>query len=530
MIERMLPRLKKAIHLAWTNPRLLLHRIRKTFTSPARYRNLGEAALRWPVVARIAFKALFGASPNSRQPHFRKRSSMALTVYSLFSVGTVRTTLAGPDRKRPLHSLLEKDSFLDFSTKLTERMKQWRASVPYKDMLATEQARRETRQRARTSQDLPSSPLKVLIVSDNWNFGDVLLNALTQEGFQVRTFYFEQFRKRRNSGFTNTHLFVPTEYYATPDSVRKIVSEKSPIFSDLMEWADIVFVEWCNLPAIWLSRLLTENKRLVVRLHSYEAFTFFPYFVNWGGVDGLIYVSEPVRRIMQAKHGERLGSTAQITLPNVKHRPSEGNAPADRAFVLGLAGYSNANKNPILALEILRILRQRDPRWRLKLVGHPWPENGNPAEQRYRDEFNAKLRDKDIADAVIVEPFTDDVPGWCRSIGFMLSTSDREGTHEVLVEGMSVGAVPIVRQWPMMAPFGGPEAVYPDLSHLIFREAEEAADLIVKQNARFEETSREMLDIYEKQLSPEVVVPRYGAFLRSLVNRTESTSEIESVQ
>jgi hypothetical protein len=48
---------------------------------------------------------------------------------------------------------------------------------------------------------------------------------------------------------------------------------------------------------------------------------------------------------------------------------------------------------------------------------------------------------------------TFDTPGrdmarWFRQVGYVLSTSDREGSHAAVTEGMAAGSVPIVRPWP----------------------------------------------------------------------------------
>lgn len=514
-------RVKRALRLAVTNPREFLRRLGPQRQIASNYRKFGEAVLRWQFFTPFAFRAAFGPKSKSVQDRLRKRSSAALTVYSLYAISTVRKVLVGPHRKSGLHSLLEREKFVDFSGEISERMRIWHDSAPYNDLIFTERTRRDARI-AEQLKALPlTEPLNLLIVSENWNFTESLVKELSEFGFKIRTFHFPQYQKGKSTGFSTRNLFVPVEYYSTPEDIRKITKNNSPIFHDLMDWADIVLAEWCNIPAIWLSRALDEKKKLVVRLHSYEAFTFHPYFMNWGGVDGIIYVSDPIRQIMNAKHGERLAAVRQITLPNVRKYPTNPatKVPEDRSFVLGLAGYNSANKNPIMALEILKKLRSHDPRWHLKLVGYPWPEKPNLFEANYRDRFFDQLKDESISSAVSVQPFVDEMYDWCRSIGFMLSTSDREGTHETIVEGMSVGAVPIIRNWPMVAPFGGPKAVYPYLSHLMFDHIEDAVEIILNQNASFTEAANGAMSLYEDHLSPKAVAPRYASFLRHISSR-----------
>jgi len=46
------------------------------------------------------------------------------------------------------------------------------------------------------------------------------------------------------------------------------------------------------------------------------------------------------------------------------------------------------------------------------------------------------------------------VAAWLRRVGFVLSTSDDEGSHVAVSEGMASRAVPVLRHWP------GAETVY----------------------------------------------------------------------
>jgi glycosyltransferase involved in cell wall biosynthesis len=43
----------------------------------------------------------------------------------------------------------------------------------------------------------------------------------------------------------------------------------------------------------------------------------------------------------------------------------------------------------------------------------------------------------------------------------VLSASSRESFHVALVEGAASGAVPVVRDWPLVARYGGPRAIFP---------------------------------------------------------------------
>jgi hypothetical protein len=97
-----------------------------------------------------------------------------------------------------------------------------------------------------------------------------------------------------------------------------------------------------------------------------------------------------------------------------------------------------------------------------------------PEEQCYYKELYLRRDHSAFANSVTFDPFGDDVAIWLSKIGFVLSTSDHEGSHQAVAEGMASGAIPIIRNWK------GADAIYPP--KYVFRTADEAVELILKWN------------------------------------------------
>jgi glycosyltransferase involved in cell wall biosynthesis len=72
----------------------------------------------------------------------------------------------------------------------------------------------------------------------------------------------------------------------------------------------------------------------------------------------------------------------------------------------------------------------------------------------------------------------EDVPDVLRSIGVIVSSSTRESFHLALVEGAASGAVPVVRDWPLLARYGGPRALFPD--EWVVADVDAAADRVLR--------------------------------------------------
>lgn len=67
-----------------------------------------------------------------------------------------------------------------------------------------------------------------------------------------------------------------------------------------IEWADLVFIEWCNDLAIQLTQnsKLLEEKKVIIRLHSYEALSGYVQHVRWTVVDCLLFVADHIKEIV----------------------------------------------------------------------------------------------------------------------------------------------------------------------------------------------------------------------------------------
>ncbi len=242
----------------------------------------------------------------------------------------------------------------------------------------------------------------------------------------------------------------------------------------LLQWADAIWCEWCAGNAVWYSQRVRPAQRLIVRLHRYEMTTSTPDEVQWENVDRLIFIAPHVRDTVVARLGPRAARPACLVYNTVDcqrfARPKHDSAP----WTLGLLGYCPKLKNPRLAAEILLRLRRHDQRWRLRLVGRP-PQSyewiwSNPDERRYYQELEAFIASANLTPHIIREDWTDDPPAWFARVGFILSCSDFEGSHQAVAEGLASGAVPVVRRWP------GAADMYPN--SLLFDTADQAAHLV----------------------------------------------------
>lgn len=242
---------------------------------------------------------------------------------------------------------------------------------------------------------------------------------------------------------------------ASPADQEGIMARAERALRPVLEETDVLFVDWCGAAAVLVNLVDPGATRVVVRLHSYEAFTHWPHLMDWSRVDDLVFVSDHLRDFtVDAVPGlsEQQAPRLHVLPLNRDLRPfvRPKRSPAAR-FELGLVSWGNVAKDPLWALEVLEALRHHDERYRLRLIGSGFDGQVSAVAQRYGDRLERELRRLEDQGAVLRVGQTDDVPSALGEVGVIVSASVRESFHAAVVEGAASGAVPVVRDWPFFA-------------------------------------------------------------------------------
>ena len=227
--------------------------------------------------------------------------------------------------------------------------------------------------------------------------------------------------------------------------------------------ADVVFVDWADKGLTWLTQVVPEGTRVVVRLHGVDTLSAWLHTAEWDKVDDVIFPSDHLRRAAAAALGGRLDGIRQHIVANpvdVERYVLPKTESARRT--LGMVGWAQQVKDPLWTLDVLAVLRRHDPRWRLRLIGADFAvDDSNPVEREAARAFLARLADPLVADGVDFVGYTTRLPEHLREVGWAVSSSRREGFHIGLVEMAASGAVPVVRDWPVYAGIGGATGLFP---------------------------------------------------------------------
>ena len=206
-----------------------------------------------------------------------------------------------------------------------------------------------------------------------------------------------------------------------------------------MNWAELCWFEWCDDLFAFASNLeIAENKRIVCRLHSSEAFTSVPFKVNWNNIDGLIVVAKHLLELLPEHLSKDLNTCVIENGVNIeKFGFRNRNKGFNIAFIAGII----PRKNPVLLLQITDKLVKKDRRYKLFVAGEF-------IDEELKLYWDYALRELNLHNNVIFEGWQSDVNKWLENKNYILSTSIHESFGYNIAEAMVKGIKPVIHNFP----------------------------------------------------------------------------------
>ena len=258
---------------------------------------------------------------------------------------------------------------------------------------------------------------------------------------------------------------------------RKIIVDNYKQIDKGMEWADICWFEWCDELIIYGSKLsLAMEKKVICRLHSYEAFTDYPKNVNWDNVDKLIFVAQHIRDNVLSKIS--ISEEKAIVIYNGIDLDKYTFKKREKGFNIAYVGYINYKKGPMLLLHTFKAIHDFDNRYVLHIAGKFQDE---------RDElyFNQMTNELQLRNSIKFDGWQTDVNKWLEDKNYIICTSLLESQNLSVMQAMSKGIKPLVHN------FVGARNVYP--SKYIWNTINEAVQNI-RNNSYDSEEYRSLIE------------------------------------
>lgn len=213
----------------------------------------------------------------------------------------------------------------------------------------------------------------------------------------------------------------------------------------LLKWADVIFCEWCLGNAVWYSKQKLSHQKLYIRIHRYDAFTTFPNLVLWDNVDKIIFIAPKIKEITINKIPQITNKACLIF--NYVPKNISTISLDNRKYNIGLLGYTPHYKRPDLSIKILQKLIKLNSKYKLIIKGKlpnetPWIWR-QKEEQTYYYKLIKYINDYNLQNNVIFEKHSN-IHNWFSNIGYIISCSDIEGSHQAVAEGMYAGCIPMI--------------------------------------------------------------------------------------
>lgn len=251
--------------------------------------------------------------------------------------------------------------------------------------------------------------------------------------------------------------------------INKVFSSFARFFPEsyeTLQWADIVWSEWWVHPTVWASRYLADNTKLITRCHAYEAFTYWPHFIDFDRVSKNIFVGEHIKDIARDSFENFNGFDERnnhLIRNYVDFSGFDTDKHPDARFTIGMVQWGDMNKDPLFALDVLQKLIRIEPRFRLVFAGRPFAKPKNKIEESYQSMFNEKAAQ--LSSHIEFSGFVDDMNEWYKKIGYILNCSHRESQSVAVCEGAATGAIPIIKEWSMVDKYHAASKIYPGFVH-----------------------------------------------------------------
>jgi len=212
-------------------------------------------------------------------------------------------------------------------------------------------------------------------------------------------------------------------------------------------YGDVIWCEWANESAIAITKYLKytgkqNNKKVIVRLHSYEGLAGYPREICWDMVNHIIYVSGHMVQVVNTYHNEiNINNKIDYTIvPNgIDISNIKLNENTSGLKICSVGGISH-KKNPSLMLQVFKELLKVNENYRLHVAG-------GYQEARYEIYINHMIKEMKLQGKIVMHGNVKDMNAFYADKDYILLTSVHEGHNVSVIEAMARGIRPVIHNF-----------------------------------------------------------------------------------
>jgi len=250
--------------------------------------------------------------------------------------------------------------------------------------------------------------------------------------------------------------------------VRKFIVKTEQDIYNAIDWGQIIFLEWANQSAVIATNYeRIKDKKVVLRLHRYEAFTDFPKQINWSVVDRLIFVASHIREILDELSPGIVEKVKSEVIYNGVDVEKIKSLNISTGYNIAIVALINYKKNPPMVLQIMKKLVDIDKKYMLHWAGAF-------QDSHYQTYLDYMIKEMKLENNIKFYGWVEEMDEFWKNKNYLLSASIHEGHPYNVMEAMIRGIKPIIHN------FRGAKKLYP--KHTIFNTIEGAVNIITNEN------------------------------------------------
>ncbi|MFH2095493.1 MAG: glycosyltransferase [Bacteroidota bacterium] len=286
----------------------------------------------------------------------------------------------------------------------------------------------------------------------------------------------------------DNHLSEVSDHFKANYLVRSCITGDQKQIFNAVQWADIVWIEWADQSAISVTRFerLLYQKQVILRLHSYEAFTEYLDYIRWSSITDLIFVAEHIKDIVLKKYPCIKSNINRIhVIPNGIDIDKFDLSRTTKGKDLAYLGYLNFKKSPALLFTVFAELLKLDPEYTLHI-------GGTFQEERYQLYLEQMQKQNPLLSKQIkYHGWVENPAEWLQDKSHIICTSVLESQGKGIMEAMSMGLKPVIHD------FVGASSIYPE--KYLWHTASEFCEMVLSDRYIPSEYRQYIIDNYSTE-------------------------------
>lgn len=266
----------------------------------------------------------------------------------------------------------------------------------------------------------------------------------------------------------DNHLAEVVDYFKLNYETKVYITNDLKQIFKALQWAETVWIEWADQSAIDVTRFerLLFQKQVILRLHSYEAFTSYLDYIRWSAITDLIFVAEHVKDIVLKKYPVIKSNVNRIhVIPNGIDMNKFKLVKKTKGKDLAYLGQINHKKAPMLLFVAFAELLKIDSTYKLHI-------GGVFQEERYALYLGQMQRQNPLfIKQIQFHGWIENPEEWLEDKSHIICTSVFESQGKGIMEAMSMGLKPVIHN------FVGADTIY--MKKYIWKTVSEFCEMVL---------------------------------------------------